>query len=502
MGEQKSVIIIGAGVAGLTAGFYAQASGYRTTIFEKHTLPGGLCTGWTRKGYTFDGCLHWLTGIAEGQQFNAMWRELGVIQGKRMTIPEEHICIKDAEGKEFRVYTDIDRLEAHMLEISPEDADVIKEFTSAVRFFIHHSSVPYKPASVMSMGEIFKLIVGSATSMGPMTRWTKTGTREFASRFRSPFLREVFPYIIFAPDFPMTAALNTLAGMTVGNCGLPDGGSLGFARTLADNYVARGGQIKYNSRVDEVLIENGAAVGVRLADGSEHRADYVISAADGHWTIFDLLQGKYVTDIIKDVYNTATVSGHLLLAYVGVNRDLSGTPASQLIYGERLVPEDGKADPGVAIRHYCYDPSMAPAGKSAVLVSCYTTHEYWRDLHQNPERYQAAKAAALERALDVLEQVYPGIRADVEVTDVATPMTIVRYTNNWQGAFMGWRSSEKLMKFTPMGISRTLPGLNNFFMAGQWCEAFAGVPGAALSGRYIAQMICKQDKVKFPSSLK
>lgn len=58
----KNIIIIGAGIAGLTAGIYARLSGFDVTILEQHTIPGGMCTGWRRKGYLFDGAMHWMTG--------------------------------------------------------------------------------------------------------------------------------------------------------------------------------------------------------------------------------------------------------------------------------------------------------------------------------------------------------------------------------------------------------------------------------------------------------
>jgi phytoene dehydrogenase-like protein len=58
----QSIIIIGAGIAGLSAGCYARMNGYDATIFELHSQPGGLCTAWNRKGYTFDGCIHYLFG--------------------------------------------------------------------------------------------------------------------------------------------------------------------------------------------------------------------------------------------------------------------------------------------------------------------------------------------------------------------------------------------------------------------------------------------------------
>jgi phytoene dehydrogenase-like protein len=75
----NTLIIIGAGIAGLSAGCYAQMNGYRSQIFEMHNLPGGLCTAWPRKGYTFDGCIHYLFGSGPGQPFHRMWEELLIL---------------------------------------------------------------------------------------------------------------------------------------------------------------------------------------------------------------------------------------------------------------------------------------------------------------------------------------------------------------------------------------------------------------------------------------
>jgi phytoene dehydrogenase-like protein len=82
MGE-KLIIIIGAGLAGLSAGCYAPMNGYRTRIFEMHDIPGGLCTSWRRKRYTFDGCIHYLTGSRFGT-YHRIFEELGAVQGRRM----------------------------------------------------------------------------------------------------------------------------------------------------------------------------------------------------------------------------------------------------------------------------------------------------------------------------------------------------------------------------------------------------------------------------------
>ena len=78
----KSIIIIGAGIAGLSAGCYGQMNGYRTSIFEMHDKPGGLCTSWQRKKYTFDLCIHWLVGSASASGFYHIWQELGALPGQ------------------------------------------------------------------------------------------------------------------------------------------------------------------------------------------------------------------------------------------------------------------------------------------------------------------------------------------------------------------------------------------------------------------------------------
>lgn len=75
----KDVIVIGAGIAGLSAGIYALQSGYNVTIYESHTIPGGASTSWRRKGYLFEGGMHWLTGSSPKVPLNRIWRELGAL---------------------------------------------------------------------------------------------------------------------------------------------------------------------------------------------------------------------------------------------------------------------------------------------------------------------------------------------------------------------------------------------------------------------------------------
>ncbi|MGD2142872.1 MAG: NAD(P)/FAD-dependent oxidoreductase [Anaerolineae bacterium] len=85
----KSIIVIGAGLAGLSAGCYGQMNDYETQIFEMQSKPGGLCTSWKRKGYTFDACIHWVVGTKASSGFNRIWTELGALRGKQIVDHDE-----------------------------------------------------------------------------------------------------------------------------------------------------------------------------------------------------------------------------------------------------------------------------------------------------------------------------------------------------------------------------------------------------------------------------
>jgi phytoene dehydrogenase-like protein len=493
----QTVAIIGAGIAGLAAGCYGQMNGCRTQIFELHDKPGGLCTSWTRKGYTFDGCIHWLVGSKAGSDMNRIWQELGATQGRQMVDHEEFMRIVEPDGKTFIVYTDVDRLEQHMRTLAPADTKVIGEFCGAIRRFTQTGE-----ASGGKRGLLAK--IRSWVGMLPLARtaitYSRVTVQDFAARFSDPFLRRAFSDVFYLPDLPMIALVVTLAWMHMGDAGYPIGGSLEFARAIERRYLGLGGQIHYQSPVTKILVENDRAVGVRLADGTEHRADAVISAADGHATIFDMLESKYVSDKVRGYYEELPIFAPIVQVSLGVSRDLSGEPHSTVYQLDRPVTIAGEARERISIRHYCYDPTMAPAGKSVIETMFPSSYDYWSKLYGDPEHYEAEKQDIAVKVIDHLERHYPGIIHQVEAVDVATPMTYERYTGNWQGSMEGWLPTTKTMKMRG-GMDKTLPGLESFYMVGQWVEPGGGLPPAATSARKVIGSICRQDGKAFTTQV-
>ncbi|MDP4223533.1 MAG: NAD(P)/FAD-dependent oxidoreductase [Bacteroidota bacterium] len=494
---EKNIIIVGAGISGLSAGCYAQMNGYRTSIYEMNKVPGGLCAAWQRKGYTFDISMHMLTGSVSGPIYR-MWKELGVA-GNFEFHSHDHISQIEGMGKKLVFSTDRKKLEEQMLAISPEDAKLIKEFTDIIFGPDMMNAYTLKPAELQNLWDKLRIIPFILPLMRTFSRYNRVTIQQFAARFKDPFLREAVRFFVDAPgwpmvQFPMTAMAGFVkAGVT--EAGAPLGGSQKVAFHIADLYKRLGGEIYCNNRVTDLIIENDRAAGIRLKDGSEHRADSIIWAGDGHTLIFDILGGKYMNDRIRNMYEKWIPVKPIVHVMIGVNMDLSNEPHRIIFEPDEPVTIAGREYRWITVLHHCFDKSMAPEGKSAVEAWFDTEYEYWEELAGDRGKYNAEKQRIADYVIRQLEKRWPGFTSQVEVTDVPTPATYVRYTGNWKGSPDGWYLTPDNMN--QMDPQRSLPGLEGLQMAGQWTGTFTGTVIAALSGRQIIQLMCRKEGKKF-----
>jgi phytoene dehydrogenase-like protein len=267
---------------------------------------------------------------------------------------------------------------------------------------------------------------------------------------------------------------------------------------MENRYAELGGQSTYRATVEEVLVQGGRAVGIRLADGTEHRADVVVSAADGHSTIFGLLGGRYTDEGIRRRYTTWELVRPLTMISFGVAREFPGEPVFSTIRLEKPIQAGSETIDGFMIRLSNYSSKFAPPGKSIVQVEFETDFDCWHDLQAiDRAGYEARKAEVAAQVLDRLEAHYPGIASQVEMEDVATPYTTWRYTLNREASYLGWLMTPETLR-TP--LKRTLPGLSGFYMAGQWVMPGGGVPACLYSGRDAVQLICRDDGQEFVTS--
>lgn len=495
----KSIIIIGAGFAGLSAGIYAQMNGYQTKIFEMHDQPGGLCTAWKRKGYTIDGCIHWLVGSSPRSAMYQSWQEVGVVQGRVFVNLDVFARYEAADGRTFIVYSDIDRLEKHMLEFSPQDAEVTREFIRGIRMCLAFDQPAATGSKFGRMLKGLQMGLMFAAKGKELQRWMNISTREFVKRFKDPILRQALEEI-WIPDFSQFFMLFTLAYLHNQNAGYPIGGSMPMSKALEKRYLDLGGKIHYHSQVEKILVDSDRAVGIRLADGNEHHARRVISAADGYTTIFKMLDGKYADEKVREPYEKWPVFPPLLYIGLGVKRSFENEPktVSGFSFPLRQPTEIGDAvHERLPVHIFNQDPTLAPTGKTSLVVMLPSNYAYWQELAKDRIAYDEKKDQVARTIINLLEQRFPGISDDVEMVDVSTPLTFERYTGNWQGSFEGWLITPANAHVVMKPMSQTLPGLSNFYMCGQWVEPGGGLPTGVISGRRLVQSLCKQDDIKF-----
>jgi phytoene dehydrogenase-like protein len=497
------VIIIGAGVSGLSVGCYLQMNGFDTEIFEMHNLPGGVCTAWKRDGYTFDACIHWLMGSGPAANMHRMWRELGAVQGRRFVEWDEYLRIRTRGGETLTVYTDPGKLEREMLRLAPEDGRLIRQLCGTIR----RMSKIDMPVTTEKMGPFERLgYLLPWMFLGPaMKSWGSLNIETLCSRLKSRALAEAIATMYGGenpsmPDFPVVGMIMMLAFMHRKCNGYPIGGSQEFARAIERRYLGLGGRIRYDSRVDRILVEADRAVGVSCG-GQEHRADEVISCADGHATLFQMLEGRYLSPELRTAYETFPVFPSLIYVGIGIGKDLSDRPAAMVFPLKKEIQLEGGALTlkRLGLRLFHFDPTMAPPGKTAATVMIESRNlPYWSELRRNdPARYREEKKRTGELIVEALEEELGGIKPFVEVVDVATPATWERYTGNWQGSYEGFLPTRKtVMK----NLGFTLPGLANFSMHGQWVSVGGGLPPAGMNGRALAKILCKKYGRKFAAA--
>jgi phytoene dehydrogenase-like protein len=494
---KKNIIIVGAGIAGLSAGCYARMNGYKTSIFEMHSIPGGLCTAWERKGYKFDLSMHFLVGSASGA-FHTMWKELGIIEKFKFHY-HKYLVQVEADGRKLAITTDKEKLEQDMIAISPEDTRLIKEFTDLIFGPDMGKAATLKPNEFINFLDNLKMMRAILPLFKTFRKYGKMSLQEFAAKFKDPFLRNAVRFHIDAPGWPMhDIPVPMVAGginFAVKQAGVPLGGSQQVVFHMADFFKSLGGEIHYKSRVSNLVINNSRVTGIEMEDGSRHYADEVIWAGDGHTLIYKILNGKYMDKKIQHMYDKWKPKESVMHVMIGVNRDLSDEPQMILHEADQPVNIAGREHNWLQIRHHCFDKSMAPKGKSAVEVWYDTPFEYWEELAKDKKAYKAEKQRIAAYTIQQLEKKWPGFASQVEVIDVPTPYTYYRYTGNYKGSPDGWCISRNNMQSRdPL---RILPGLDGIRMIGQWTAPYTGVVIAALTGRQTIQMMCKEENRNF-----
>lgn len=497
---QREIIIIGAGIAGLSAGCYGQMNGYQTRIVEHHSEPGGVATAWSKGGYLIDGGIHYLMGHRPGQACHEMYRQLGILNDRHYPDLTTFVRFTDEiTGQQISFTQDLDQLARDLKRLAPQDTRMIDGFVAGARAMRRSDlfGLMETPAELMGLFGPLKQLWGMRRVLRYFGPEFNQPMEQYARAAHSETLRRLLVNL-FLPEVPVWFVQLILGLLANRQMGLLAGSCTDFVAGMVERYQTLGGQIHYHSTVKEILVEDHRAVGVRLAGGTKRRADVVIAAGDGRSAIFDLLGGRYLDSGIKDRFDHWKVLCPIITVSFGVTREFPREPPLNFHLLKEPLQVGGVTVAGFPLRLFNYGTAFSPPGKTIVQVLLHADWSYWNDLRNDRARYEAEKKQVTTEVLSRLEAHYPGITAQVELTDIATPYTTWRYTLNHQGSFMGWSPTPQAMRAR---VRKTLPGLSNFYMAGQWVMPGGGVPPSLYSGRQAIQILCQRDGKKFTTRL-
>ncbi|MDP1623563.1 MAG: NAD(P)/FAD-dependent oxidoreductase [Bacteroidales bacterium] len=499
--------IIGAGVAGLSAGCYLQMHGFETTIFERHSTFGGLCTSWQRNGYTFESGLQWVLGSGNSNPFYQLWSELIDMDSIRFVNHDirMEIEVKDNQDlfgdKVFHLYTNLNRLEKYLLSIAPEDESMIRKLTHVMRRMQSYEIPPMIKAVPQLLPWYQKI---RYIKYLPLLMFLYKVSREtnftFAAKLKNPFLREAFRLLFDGEELPLMIITLPLAFNDLEGTGYPIGGSAGFTGHLERKYRESGGTIRYQCDVEKIIVENDHAIGIQLAAGEVVHSDIVISAADWNYTVFNALDGKYINKTILKLQRQEELKVYysVFMVSMGVADTFRDHPHFQRFpLAQPLISPDGTQYERMEVHINNYDPASAPEGKTVISISYYSKNpDYWINLRKaEPENYLLEKQKFARAITDVAQVRFNGLKEKTEVVDIATPATFQRYTNNWKGSVQGWLPGKNIIAQSP--VKSELPGLTDFYFIGHWTIPGGGLPVAIKSARDVAQIICHRSKVCF-----
>ncbi|MBN1310922.1 MAG: NAD(P)/FAD-dependent oxidoreductase [Anaerolineae bacterium] len=481
---ETDVVIIGAGMGGLTTAAYLARAGLTVRVFEQHTLPGGYISSFIRDGFTFPAGP---TCFGSNGIIFPILKELG-LEGKRHFARTSYQMSWGPHDVPFLTPQQTCRdLAIHF----PGEASNLQRYFRWVRIGIDGFR------AMLESGLMFGENVATTTiRLGlrhPLFLWAMAIARRQTNRslheryFKDALLRQMLNQL----GYPVMAGQNTLGmwGAYFDDTWVPVGGMQGLANALMRFVHEHGGQVHLGKRVSRIRVEDRAAVGVDLADGTFVPARVVVTAADLYHTFFDLIGREHLLPILTNKLDAAVPSESIFAVFLGLRDSPRLETELQRFQGSHIWFTCANGEYIQLVLLSKDDPSIAPPGKHALFIGRLSPYEEWETLKSDNEAYQARKLTVTRRLIEQAGEFLPGLSEHIEVQEAASPLTYERYTSNWRAGSAGWNWDPQ--RSTHIDFSKDVT-LGNFFAVGHYVHSPGGVPTAMITAWYIAREILKR----------
>ena len=496
MQNYKTIVIVGAGVSGLTAGIYAEQHGFHAILLEKNPSVGGMCTGWYRDGFYIDGCVHWLTGTKEGTMLNEMWHNLDAIKDQKDILYLDSWGTFEYGGEKVTLWCDLDRAEKEWKELSPIDSKRIHKFFNMVRDFKKVELPVDLPVSLIPLNRKLKLGFQILPIWPSFLATMRIKRIDFANKFKSPVLRFALNHAQ-SGDGNLFSMIYSYASISNRDGGIPMGASKPMVERMKEKFLSLGGTLKLNANVEQIIIDNKTAKGVKLKNGEIIEGDYVVTCLDTNYVLKKLLRDQYPFPAfekrISDVKRYPS-PGCVLINYSVCFDNNLPIPYSFTCKPFKVA---NKEISHITVRSYSYDPTFTRGDKTVLSVLINQSgddYAFWRELAKDKEQYHRYKEWLVEQVNERIFKRFPHLKESLSILDVCTPHTFNRYVNSTNGVFMGFFFTARDGRFSHSGRLR---GISNLYLSGQWLQGPGGLPLALTQGKFAIQRICKRENLSY-----
>lgn len=489
------IVIIGAGIAGLSAGALLAKVGYRVTILEAHTYPGGCAGTFYHKGYRFDAGATVAGGFQPNGPHTLLGQQLGIDWPVHRSDPAWIVHLPDCT---IPVSSDMQAVG----ETFPESIPFWTEQTALadIGWSLSAQGLPWPPQSWAELRQLINIGIANfprELKLLPFAfRSVYDWLKQHNLHHNPHFVRFIDAQLLISAQTTSHAAnaIYSATALDLARQGVYHiyGGMGGIAETLATKFAELGGDLRYRHRATRIGIENGNATGVYFHLGRHSKeedfiaCDFVLANLTP-WSLNQLLGKNSPRKFRRAILKRQPGWGAFVL-HIGV--DATDLPNGLGDHHQIIADMDSPLGEGTSVfvsLSPIWDETRAPTGHRAVTATTHTDVQTWWDLlEQDRDAYEIRKQQYTERILNNIERGIPGFRSAIRLILPGTPVTYQFYTGRHRGMVGGFSQTSLL------GVRGPRTGIRNMRLVGDSIFPGQSTAGVTLGAMRVAADVKRQ----------
>ncbi len=484
--NKYDVIIIGAGIGGLTAGAILARNGKRVLILEKNDRVGGYAVNFKRNGFEFDASLHLMQGCGQGKITHNILSECGVLDKVRFVKPK-YLYRTLFLNFDLRISQNnpnlfIKELKKHFPEekvgidaLIREAKEILTEFED----FQRYGKMPMRLNCYLQLTcyDVFRKYISNNNLIDLLSQlWIYFGLppRQLSAYY--------FPFLVY--DYLYNGGY------------YPENGSGSISEALKDAILSYKGEIRLGAEVTKLDVSSGLVKSAIIKNGPRFLADAIVSNIDLRKTFFELVGPPLIeTNLVKKLTNMKP-SISAFQVYMGL--DIPSTSLSKEDYEIFVYDNVHSLDNAYELflanevnkMPYClalYSNVMSRPNRTELVIATLAGYDFWRNI--TPDRYEEMKNSFDCTLIKRAETIFPGLQSYIKFVDIATPLTIEKYTGNFKGAIYGWAN---VVDQCGSGRVFSKNPFKNLYLVGAWTYPGGGLSGVMFCGWQVARNILRK----------